>query len=137
MPPVPVAVQSAPRGVQRIWGGWEGAGRRSDGTGFAGNGSPMNSRASDKPVVPDKRRLVTSVFSVYVIQYSGIGSPGGVGVPPVQFSTTSPSCSAMPSLLTIFGTPEVAVHVGPEMPGANNTQVSFRTPPASLPPKTI
>src|SRR5579862_9004657 len=123
--------------MQRIWGGGEGTvGTASDGTGIAGNGSSMSSSASDNPIASGKSLLVTLVFRVKVIQYSGIGSPAGVGLPPVQFSTMSPTCSAILSEGTRDGMLSV-LHDSPEMPGAVSSQVSLSTPLALPPPKMI
>src|ERR1700733_5904582 len=109
-----MAPQSEPSGVQRICGGALGIDTVEDGIGFAGNASSTINSASDNPIVSDNSRLVTSVFRAKVIQYSGIGSPWGVGVPPVQFSSKSPTDSASPSARTIFGMPAVALHERPE-----------------------
>src|SRR5580658_5957274 len=100
-----MAPQFEPSGVQRIGGGGDvPSGTAEDGTGLAGNGSSIVSRASDSPVASGSRRPLTFVFRVKVIQYSGIASPCGVGVPPEQFNIKSPACSAMPSARTTFGT---------------------------------
>ncbi len=86
----------------------------------------MISNASDNSLASGKLRLVILVFKVKEIVYSGIDSSSGVGMPPVHFSTTSPTSSARPSALTSVGMVWLALQESPATPGEVNSQLSFK-----------
>src|SRR5579863_6073191 len=76
-------------------------------------GSSTSSRASEKSpeVGASVTRLVTLVFKTTVRLICGTGAPAGVGSPPVQTNTISPTSSVFPSDRASRGTAELAVHV--------------------------
>lgn len=75
-----------------------------------GNGSSIERIASETPpvaLVPLINLLVTFVFNAIVMLTCGIGTPAGVGTPPVQLITTSPTSSVAPASRTMGGTEEL------------------------------
>src|SRR5436190_5097068 len=77
----------------------------------AGVGSSIVRTASDW--VPVSNRLVICVLRKIVMLACGIKLPTGVGVPPLQFRTMSPTSSVKPSERTVGGTPALAIHWTP------------------------
>src|SRR5579884_2699996 len=76
-------------------------------TTWAAGGSPIANRGSPPP---PNRRLVTWVLKVRMTFAVGTTAPTGVGVPPEQLRTMSPSSSVSPSERMVGGTPALAMH---------------------------
>src|SRR5436309_10043238 len=104
--------------------------------GLAGDpGSSISSSASELTDELAIKRLVTAVFRTIVRLAAGMVCPDGVGMPPVHFSTMSPTNSVNPSALTVgvAGTlAEQAKSAAPAAGGRNDQIASTDRMPMCL-----